>query len=305
MSHLRSEHSASLEKVFVQVTAAMNEGAFSAESTARLSDLMRHFVTFARTGFAVEDAEDVTPAIADGFVRARARDGSLPAVATMHLRRATVRLLFAEGRRLGLATHDPTMDLRLPPRSSLRTRALSDEEVALCRSFSMHTSSETRQPAAWAFAEATARSAEIARVRVQDLDLERSRVWIAGGSKTEARWGELSPWGLARVDHRLRSLRRPRPDERLVCPQTREGAVATSSASVAIASTLRRAGLHCEPDVRPASVAAWVGAKALSEGTRIDEVARMLGVRSLDRAAAFIGYDWTRVEFPDAPEGPP
>jgi hypothetical protein len=52
-------------------------------------------------------------------------------------------------------------------------------------------------------------------------------------------------------------------------------------------------------------VAAWVGAKALSEGTSIDEVARMLGVRSLDGAAAFIGYDWTRVEAPDAPEGQP
>jgi integrase/recombinase XerC len=56
---------------------------------------------------------------------------------------------------------------------------------------------------------------------------------------------------------------------------------------------LRRAGLASEPDVRPVSVPAWVGVQVLAETGRIDEVARRLGVRSLDRAAALIGWDWT------------
>jgi len=269
----------------------MHEASFSDETTARLGDLMRRFVTFARAGFAVQSASDVTPAIAEGFVRARTRNGAVPAVATMHLRRATVRLLFAEGRKLGLADHDPTMDLQLPPRTSLRTRPLSDEEIALCRSFSQRTSSETRQPAAWAFAEASARSTEIAGIRVRDLDLDRSRVWIGGSTKTEARWGELTPWGERQIVE-LERLGSPRPDERLICPRAAAGSTATSSASIAIAATLRRAGLGGEPDVRPASVAAWVGASAKAAGAPIEQVARLLGIRSLDRAATFIGLDW-------------
>ena len=67
---------------------------------------------------------------------------------------------------------------------------------------------------------------------------------------------------------------------------------ATSSASIAIATTLRRAGLAREPDVRPASVAAWAGARAFAGGVPINGIASMLGIRSLDRTAEFIGWDW-------------
>ena len=296
MSSGHPEGSTSLEELAARVSDAMHEGQFSEESAARLGALMQRFVGFARAGFAVEGAREVTPVLAESFVRARARDGASPAVATMHLRRATVRLLFSEGRRLGLADHDPTMDLRLPPRTSLRTRPLSDEEVALCRSFSQHTASETRQPAAWAFAETSARSTEIAGIRVRDLDLERSRVWIAGSTKTEARWGTLTPWGERQVLEHLERRRSPRADQRLICPRAAAGVAATSSASIAIAATLRRAGLGAEPDVRPPSVAAWAGASAKAAGASIEEVAWMLGIRSLDRAAAFIGFDWHEVE---------
>lgn len=210
----------------------------------------------------------------------------------MHLRRSSVRLLFGEGRRLGIVGHDPTIDVRLPPRTSLRARPLTDEEVALCRSYSVRTLSGTRQPAAWALAEATARSAELARICVRDVDLPRGRVWIQGGSKTEARWGALSEWGEAQVERRLESLRNAPEGSLLVCPAAAPGVSATSSASIALAGTLRRAGLLQEADVRPSSVAAWAGARAFAAGATIDHVARLVGIRSLDRAAAFIGFDW-------------
>jgi integrase/recombinase XerC len=64
------------------------------------------------------------------------------------------------------------------------------------------------------------------------------------------------------------------------------------SACVAIEDVLTRAGLARERDVRPASVAAWAGRKILEESGQIDEVARRLGMRSLDRAARFVGFDW-------------
>jgi integrase/recombinase XerC len=264
----------------------------SGESMAKLSSLIERFSAFAERGLGIRDAHAVTRDIAAAFVTARSSKGDRPAVATMHLRRSAVRLLFAEGRRLGLVGHDPTLDIRLPPRSSLPTRPLTDDEVMLCRSLSVSSPQETRDPVAWALAEATARSGEIARLCIRDLDLDQERIWIAGGSKTDPRWGHLSDWARTQVDRRLRVLERATPDTRIVCPTATPGVSATSSASTAIARTLRRAGLGDEPDVRPASVAAWVGERAHARGARIEEVAALLGIRSLDRAAGFIGWHW-------------
>jgi len=52
------------------------------------------------------------------------------------------------------------------------------------------------------------------------------------------------------------------------------------------------AGLSGEPDVRPLSVAAWAVVKIFEQTSRIEDVAGRLGMRSLDRAALLIGWDW-------------
>jgi integrase/recombinase XerC len=54
---------------------------------------------------------------------------------------------------------------------------------------------------------------------------------------------------------------------------------------------LRRAGLTADADVRPASVAAWAGRQLFDQGIALEDVARRLGIRSLDRTASFIGLD--------------
>ena len=73
-------------------------------------------------------------------------------------------------RQLGVYDGDPTIDLVLPPRSFLAVRPLTDDEIVVCRSFSLQTLTATRQPAAWALAEATARTSEIPHIVVSDLD---------------------------------------------------------------------------------------------------------------------------------------
>ena len=177
-----------LRELHAAAVAAMAERGLSLDSVDRLSDLMRRFSSYAERGCGIGLASEVTRDVAEGFVRARSKKGTPPAVGTMHFRRSAVRLEFLEGRRLGLVDHDPTLDIVLPPRSSLRARPLTDDEVTLCRSYSIHTLVETRAAAAWAVAEATAKSGELARVRVCDLDLGAARVWIAGSSKTDPRW---------------------------------------------------------------------------------------------------------------------
>jgi integrase len=170
--------------------------------------------------------------------------------------------------------------------------------VALCRSYSLRSLRSTRSSAAWALAEATARTAEIPHLRVSDVDLERGRVWIHGSPRTVARWGRLSEWGAQQVARRIAALEHSRDgDPALVyegsgCRPSRQ-----ASSCLAISETLRAAGLSAEPDVRPTAVAAWVGVRVLGATGRIEEVARRLGMRSLDRAARLISWDWRHDEW--------
>ena len=114
-----------------------------------------------------------------------------------------------------MAEGDPTLDLVLPPRSPLSTRPLSDEEVALCRSHAYWSLSDNRRASAWALAEATCRSGELAHVTVGDVDLEAGRVWIHGGRTTRSRWATLTDWGAVQISRRCPELGGD-PDRRLV-----------------------------------------------------------------------------------------
>jgi integrase len=276
---------AMVERLIIQVG---KQPGFTTQSTHRLSNLITRFSEFAISQ-GIGDLDEVTAEHARAFVCARTFEGETPSVATRHLRRSAVRLLFRTARLAGRAHHDPTLDLRLPPRSSLNRRALADDEVVLCRSFALHTLFETRSPAVWALAEATARTSEIPRILPSNVDLESGLVWIHGGSKTDPRWGQLTEWGLERLGERHRTLSGDVP---IVYHGKGSAESMQASSCTAVAQTLRRAGLAGEPDVGPSSIAAWAGARAFRDGASIDEVARMLGIRSLDRAARFIGWDW-------------
>jgi integrase/recombinase XerC len=201
-----------------------------------------------------------------------------------------LRLLFRAARQAGLADGDPTLDIRLPPRSSLGTRPLTDDEVSLCRSVAQWSLNGSRRAAVWALAEATCRSSELPHITADDVDFDSGRVWIAGGKATDRREGQLTVWGLAHVRARAEELDEPTlPLVYSGRSPSRSGQVAGASALVDV---LTRAGLHQEPDVRPGSVAAWAGRRVLDETGRIDLAAKALGVRSLDRAAGIIGWDW-------------
>jgi integrase/recombinase XerC len=232
----------------------------------------------------------VTVEVVEAFVRSPQAGGGLPSVPVMHLRRSALRLLFRSLREAGQPVGDPTLDLVLPPRSQLAARPLTDDEVTLCRGHALWSLVDARRAAAWALAEATCRSVEIARICTHDLDLDGRRVWIHGGRTTAPRWGQLTEWGVTHLERRVQTL--AEPETSVVYGGSGDATTGQVSACVAIADVLTRAGLAAEPDVRPASVAGWAGQKILEETGCIDEVARRLGMASLDRAARFIAFDW-------------
>ena len=264
----------------------------SMQSTARMVELADRFVGFARRGYNCETLVDVDAGVVAGFVSASGTTG-LPAVATQHLRRTAVRLLFRTARQLGLADGDPTLDLVLAPRSSLRARPLDDIEVEVCRSYAQRTLNETRLPAAWALAEATARTSELPHLRICDVDLNGGRVWVWGSPRCEPRWAHLSDWGVLQLERRIHSFGAGDPHRRLVYSGRGDPVSAQASSCTAIAKVLTLAGLGAEPDIRPMSVVGWAGNRVLETTGRIEAVAVALGVRSLDRAAGLIAWNWT------------
>lgn len=272
------------------LTDLTSQGSLSAQSLPRVDVLARRFERFARVGLGATQLADLDAGDVRRFVEADSPSG-LVSPATMHLRRSAIRLIFRTGRRLGLVTGDPTLDLTLPQKTPLSTRPLDDEEVALCRSAAQHTLTSTRLAAAWALSEATARTAELPRLTRADVDLEHHRVWIHGGGRTSARWGLLSDWGALQLARHLQRIG-PAPEQLLIYRGQGSDESKQATACIVVAEVLARAGLGDEPDLRPLSVVAWRGRRILDETGRIETVARHLGMASLDRTARLIGFDW-------------
>ena len=65
-------------------------------------------------GFGIDDLRDVQPPIAGAFINARLKNGPEPELATRHLRRATLRLLF-QAAELVSAADRTTMDVPVSP----------------------------------------------------------------------------------------------------------------------------------------------------------------------------------------------
>jgi integrase len=271
------------------VAAALAESDLSEQCLDRLVELMRRFADFATHGHGARQLSAVTRELASEFVFAPLSRGEAASPSVMHWRRSAIRLLFRTARQLGLVEGDPTLDLVLPPRSGIRLRPLTDDEVAVCRAAAL--AGESRLAAAWALAEATARTSELPSARVGDVDFTSGLVWLHDGSKTVERWGHLSEWGLTQLVRRAHTLG-DGSDRALIYAGNGSAVSRQASACMAISVTLARAGLGNERDVGPASVVGWAGRRILEETGQIDLVAIRLGMRSLDRAAAFVGYDW-------------
>lgn len=284
----------SLGDALVEAEARLAAEWVSSRQARRVLEILGRFSRFCGCGHGLSTLAEVTPAIAAAFVRASTETGSA-STSLMHLRRTSVRLLFRAARRAGAEVGDPTLDLELPPRSALRTRPLTDDEVALCRSAAQWSLEDTRHAAAWALAEATCRSSELPQVRRRDVDLENNRVCLHGGRTTRKRWAILSAWARTQLEHRL-ALIDAHPSTQIVYAGDDDTVAGQVSACIAIGDVLTRAGLGAERDVRPASIAAWAGGRVLAETGRIDVVARRLGMASLDRAARFIGWAWTEAD---------
>jgi site-specific recombinase XerC len=256
-------------------------------SHSRIVPMWRRFDGFARA-HGIERLEDVTPDLARRWVTAPTGTGGKPSVATQHLRRSALRLLFAVLRDAGLMIGDPTLDLKLPRRALSAWRPLTDDEIELCEWNALGLDGLVRRSVTLALAESALTTTEIALVRSSDVDLEQHVVNCSGSDRRAPRRAPLSRWA-------TQQLRRHLPASSADTFVARVGGDLDSRRTSVINDLnliLRRAHLSAEGDVRIDSIAAWAAQCVLVETGRIESVARFLGLSSLDAAARFVGYDW-------------
>jgi site-specific recombinase XerD len=271
----------------------------SEQTRARMSETAERFRRRAAAA-GVTALGAVTPSQARGFVLAPTGSGRRPELATQHARRTSVRTLFRTARLLGIASSDPTLDLRLPPRGTLAARPLTDDEVTLCRASAQMPRGGTAsvRTAAWALGEAGAVTSEITAVRARDLDDHRSprTVRLPGTRRHDPRTVPLTPWASGVLQRRVALLLSAGATGDVVLAYGGQappgGAKAQASVCNALREVLDAAGLTQEADVRPASLRNWVGRTAYDNGAPIEHVARVLGLRTLDAAAEDIALTW-------------
>lgn len=262
----------------------------SSQSRASLGRLFPKLGRYLEAARGVRDIGDVTGDDVLAWVTAPFPDGRPSSLATQRHRRALVRLAFRLLRTAGCVDHDPSLDVDLPSRTARPSqRPLSDDEIERGRAASLRTFGETRLPAVWALAEATATTHEIPRVRPSDLHLDDGIVMLGGSRSTVARQGRLTDWGVDALAARLRAT----SDTPLAYQGAgRSPASMQASCSAALDRILTAAGLRVDPSVKPGSVRAWAGRHVWQTTGRVEKAAIALGCRSLDAAATIVGLDW-------------
>jgi hypothetical protein len=128
------------------------------------------FVRFAGA-YDVAMVSAVTEKLVAKFVSAPGANGRPPAIATQHQRRSTIRIALLLASQHDRSITDPTRHLALPSRSTMASRPVTDDELALLRQVSLATLVETRQPSIIALAEIGAVTTEISLVTVEDITL--------------------------------------------------------------------------------------------------------------------------------------
>ncbi|WKK21335.1 hypothetical protein QZH56_20970 [Streptomyces olivoreticuli] len=206
-------------------------------------------------------------------------------------------MCFRTARELGLCESDPTWGLDLPRRVRGGVRPLSEDEAIALRQAAQFAERPTRHAAAAALALSGGHSGEIGHITLADLDGAGRRVWLHGSARTTPRWCPLGSWELPVLLARATLLRGSTsvdPSELKLAVSSRTGSDEQLQARscVALGDLLARIGLAADRSVRPASVTAYAAWELHERTGRIEDAALLLGLSSLDRAAAVIGHHW-------------
>ncbi|MGW1296628.1 hypothetical protein [Streptomyces sp. NPDC002533] len=244
--------------------------------------------------------DDVTAQLTELFIGAPGRDRRdnitlVPKNSTRRQRRSALASLFAHARALGMTQAVPLLDsppIPRPPRAA--GAELTDAEIETLQFHSERGMPATRHAALLALLLSGLNSAETSQATPGDLDLAQATVTTQGATRTTPRTCPLSPWALHALGLRADYLARHRPTQhRLVTSDSSTRYAAQASVGAGFNEIARRSGLATAArKVEPRDVTRYVARQVLLETGQISEVARRLGLSSLDNAAELAGLAW-------------
>lgn len=327
-----------LRRVVAAYDAAAAAGSISARTAPQYATRAGEILTLAQRDGAVTLADVDEQTVVEYVFSANApgsrRPDEPPRLDTMQARRAGVRALARTARVLGLDDRALGAHLVLPTRTSAEPRALdvdlrvrgpegrpvTGEEADRCRTGSRYRHNDSRLPAATALALSGAGTAEMPGVLVGHLRLADALVWCPGVGRSNSRWLRLDAWAVeALADHR-RYLARVSPPAALAAKPVTDvgplrsrrrtelpagdGGLGRQSEMVQLLRrVLAKAGLAGVEGLRPQSFADYAGARELARTGRLEAAAVVLGLASLDAAAATLGYSWQVLHQVAVPPG--
>lgn len=264
-------------------------------------DVRRFVRAFGARG--VTELHEVTPDHVIVWMHAANRRGESPSSTSVSRRMAAVRAFFTTCICLGLHNLNPGYSVSGSRPVQRFVSPLRTEQIAQLQRIAPFRLGETKTPAALALLLLGATSREAAFVRVMDVDLAGSMVWLHdGGERTRPRWVYTDdPWILQALTTRINHLRRLCDDDSLATttiaytgtqpvtnPVRRQAAV-----GVGITALMRKARIYQPGRNRVESIREAVALHTFcNSGGSLVAVATQLGLSSLDNAAHLVGYDW-------------
>ncbi|MDX3339675.1 hypothetical protein PV409_17055 [Streptomyces sp. ME02-6979.5a] len=250
--------------------------------------------------------DDVTGQLTEHFFGAPGRDRRnnitlIPENSTRRQRRSALASLFAHARALKLTQAAPLLDSPPIPRPPRATGAeLADEEIEILQFHSERGMPATRNAALLALLLSGLSSAETSQATSEDLDFTQTAVSTKGATHTTPRTCSLSSWDVRVLRLRASYLAEHRPGQRrLVTNDSSTPYAAQASVGAGFNDIARRSGLATTTrKVEPRDITRYVARQILLETGQISEVARRLGLSSLDNAAALAGLAWKTGKAP-------
>ncbi len=266
-------------------------------TVARYERVFASFVRFARAS-GCDSIATVTSQLCLAFVHAPRQGGHKPASSTSRFRLTVIRDGYLALQRAGMARSDPTSGLRVKPSTQARRpEPLTPPETARLRSAGRLFPRDHQRPTTVELALAGASHTEIALTVIADLDLRRDRVRLG------SRWADLDGFAMVTLTARVAACRRASRRERalwdpgatpLALRKPLAAYPATSvapSISSSLSRAMDRAGL-IRAGLRPASLREYAANLQYALSGRVETVAELLGLTSLDVARGFVNPVW-------------
>lgn len=242
----------------------------------------------------VESWSDLSPQLVVGWYEAAfvGSDGSLrrPAQNTVRNRQRAARAMLEMAAALGAPVDVGSL---VGERVSCRaekasTRPLTGDELDLVQTHADAGLAASRRSVQVALALAGGSAAEVAGVRVGDVDLTTGKVIFRGGMP---RTNPLCGWATETIARFIRNSQPLAESDLLAVTGKPDQERATATVTARLWEVLKDAGIAGRPGVTARSIRLAAAQKIL-EHSGIEAAAHFLGSPSLDNTATALGYEW-------------